>query len=84
VSEQDIACTGPDDYATLGQVQREKGVGRNRLRQWVLEGSLKAYVSRRDRRERLVRCGDVDDLLKPTPFLPAEEAGEGGQGKAAA
>jgi predicted site-specific integrase-resolvase len=57
-----------DALVTLGEAQDRLGVTRFKLSQWIKTGKLTVYQSERDRRERLIRVGDVERLLQPQPM----------------
>lgn len=57
-----------DEYLTLQEAAELIGVSRFKLWRLVRDGKLVAHLSERDRRERLVRRGDVEELVKPRPI----------------
>ena len=57
-----------DDMLTLGEAAEAFDIPRIKLWRWVRSGKLVAHRSERDLREKLVRRGDVEALLRPQPI----------------
>jgi excisionase family DNA binding protein len=59
-----------DEYVTLGEATEVLGVSRFKVWQLVREGVLPTFVSPLDRRQKLVRREDLDQLRHPVPSEP--------------
>lgn len=57
----------PMGFLTLGQAQARLRVSRMTLHRIVSEGGLPTYADPRNKRVKLVKVEDVDDLLRPRP-----------------
>ena len=71
-----------DDMLTLGEAAEAFAIPRIKLWRWVKGGKLVAFQSERDLREKLVRRGDVEALLRPRPIR--DVARDSAEGKVAA
>ncbi len=54
-----------DEYMTIKEAAEALGVSRVTIYRRVRDGELEAYQSRADRRERLVRRADIEELMRP-------------------
>lgn len=59
------------EWLTLGEAADEYVLTRNQLTRMVKAGELIAYYSARDRREKLIRRGDLEAALDPRPITLA-------------
>ena len=64
----------PDGYLTMAQAQARLGISKPTLQRMVRAGRLATYADPRNRRVRLVKAEDVEQMTRPVPE----------QGKAAA
>jgi len=55
---------GRDELVTLGEAQTRLGVSRFKMTQLVKEGKLEVFRSELDRREKLVRVSDLEQLTQ--------------------
>lgn len=62
-----------DDFVTMKEAQEILGVSKFTVWRLVRDGKLTAYQSEVDRREKLVRRGDLEALRKPRPLPVAPE-----------
>lgn len=58
-----------EQLLTIKQAADEFAIPRIRLWRWMKAGELHALQSGRDRREKLVRRGDIRHLLEPRELL---------------
>ena len=56
-----------DDFVTLVEAADELGVSRFKISRLIRDGELRAYVSPLNRKQKLVRRGDLAALKKPVP-----------------
>lgn len=70
----------PGEYLTLNEAAELMNVSRATLWRRMREGELQTYQSAQDRRVRLVKRSEVEELMRPRPIMhtPVDE------GKAAA
>jgi excisionase family DNA binding protein len=64
------------EFLTLTEAAEELGVSRFKMSRLIRDGELQVFVSPLNRRQKLVRRGDLAPLKEPMPV-------EGGMGKAA-
>jgi excisionase family DNA binding protein len=69
-----------DEYLTLTEAAERTGISRVTLWRMVKGGKLPVYASPRDRRAKLIKWAEMEELLRPVPL--GEEATA--EGKAAA
>lgn len=53
-----------EELVTLGEAQERLGVSRFKMTQLVKEGKLQVFQSELDRREKLVRVSDLEQLAQ--------------------
>jgi len=63
--DEDRGMSEREKLVPLGEAQEILGVSRFKVTQLVKEGKLPTFVSELDRRQKLVRLGDVEDLARP-------------------
>jgi len=70
----------PGEYLTLNEAAELMNVSRATLWRRMRQGELQTYQSAQDRRVRLVKRSEVEELMRPRPIMhtPVDE------GKAAA
>ena len=66
-----------EEYLTLQEAARLMGIGRQTLWRLVRAGKLQTYQSAINRRVKLVKRADIEELMQPRPI-------EADEGKAAA
>jgi excisionase family DNA binding protein len=66
-----------EEYLTMQEAARLLGIGRQTLWRLVRAGRLQPYQSEINRRVKLVKRADVEELMRPRPIVVDE-------GKAAA
>ena len=69
----------PEGYMTLAEARARLGVAKATITRMVNDGRLPTFDHPRDKRVRLTRVADVEQLAQPQPRSAAGE-----QGKAAA
>ncbi len=62
----------PEGFLTLAQAQERLGVSRTKIWEMANDGTFEVFEDPRDRRYRLVRVEDVENLGRPRPRRPAE------------
>ena len=60
----------PDDLMTLTEAVEYTGVSRATMSRWVASGKLRAWVSGRDARIRLVSRADLEAVNEIRPYVP--------------
>jgi excisionase family DNA binding protein len=56
-----------DDFITLVEAAEELGVSRFKISRLIRDGQLRAFVSPLNRKQKLVRRGDLAALKDPVP-----------------
>ena len=62
-----------EEYMTLGEAADALGISRATIWRRIRNGEIVAFQSHQDRRKKLVRRADVEELLKPTALDAGKE-----------
>ena len=62
----------PKGYLTLAEARARLGVAKATISRMVQDGRLPTYDHPRDKRVRLTRVEDVEQLAQPRPRVPQE------------
>ena len=75
-----------DVMLTITEAAVRAGVSRITVWRWVRDGKITAYTRGGDGRQKWLRAGDVDEMMRFRPVAPsiATSDQEAGTGKAAA
>lgn len=57
-----------DEYLTLTEAAERTGISRVTLWRMVKGGKLPVYASPRDRRAKLIKWAEMEELLRPVPL----------------
>ena len=63
-----------DDFVTLVEAAEELGVSRFKVSRLIRDGELRAYVSPLNRKQKLVRRGDLEGLKEPVELSTGKAA----------
>ena len=61
-----------EEYMTLGEAAEKLGISRATLWRRVQAGEIVAFQSQLDRRQKLVRREDIEEMLTPTAIKPGK------------
>jgi excisionase family DNA binding protein len=62
-----------EGYMTMTEAAEALGLSRATLWRRIQAGELVAFQSHQDRRQKLVRRVDIEEMLKPTAIAPGKE-----------
>jgi len=66
-----------DEYVTMAEAQRILGISRQKIWRMVKDGELAAYQDPKDKRKKLVRRNDIDEVGRVRPLDRRRKAATG-------